>query len=213
VPDTVVLIHGLGRTSRSMWALEMAARKRGYDVINWGYRSTRDSVAAHVHVMQRDLAPRLADAGTVHFVTHSMGGILLRRYLAGAPVSRLGRVVMLAPPNQGSEVADRLRDWWLYRAATGPAGAELTTDERGPAALPGIPGELGVIAGARSGNPLLSRFIGAPNDGKVAVDRTRLPGMTGFLVVPHGHTFIGWQPGVIRQVFRFLETGAFDAHE
>jgi hypothetical protein len=181
-------------------------------VVNWGYPSTRDSVGGHAARLDRDLTPALRQSsGRVHFVTHSLGGIVLRRYLAHATLPNLGRIVMLAPPNQGSEVADRLQHLWVFRRATGPAGAELTTGSGGPGTLPEVEAEVGIVAGTRANNPLFSRWIAAPNDGKVAVERTKLPSMAGFLEVDHGHTFLAWHRDVIRQVFRFLETGAFAA--
>lgn len=193
-----------------MWGLEFAARRRGYSVINWGYPSIRDSVRGHSERLHRELTDRLrSEARRVHFVTHSMGGIILRQYLADASLPNVGRVVMLAPPNQGSEVADQLKDWWLFRRTTGPAGQELTTDATGPASLPTIPVELGIIAGSRATNPLFARWIDGANDGKVAVERTTLPGMKDFLVVPRGHTMLPWVPQVIRQTLHFLEVGTF----
>jgi hypothetical protein len=189
------------------WALGRA----GYRVINWRYPSTQAPIAELSARLERDLGPALRRAaGPVHFVTHSMGGIVLRRFLADVALPAAGRVVMLAPPNQGSEVVDKLRDWWLFRRATGPAGTELATGPGGPSDLPGIPVELGIIAGSRPANPVFSRWIGRANDGKVAVARTMLPGMTDFLVLDHGHTWLAWQPGVWRQVRHFLAAGRFE---
>jgi hypothetical protein len=193
-----------------MWAMEWALRRGGYQIINWRYPSTTAPIGDLAARLDHELTQTLrAVEGPVHFVTHSMGGIVLRRYMADVALPNAGRVVMLAPPNQGSEVVDRLRDWWLFRRATGPAGAELATGPGGPVDLPGIPVDVGIIAGARSANPLFSQWIAAVNDGKVAVARTALPGMTDFLVVPHGHTFLAWQPRVIRQTLAFLRKGEF----
>lgn len=206
----VVLVHGLGRTHRSMWALAWALGRSGYTVINWRYPSTKAPIAVLASRLDRELTARLQGVeGQVHFVTHSMGGIVVRRYLADVALANVGRVVMLAPPNQGSEVVDRLRDWWLFRRATGPAGEELRTGAGGPSDLPGIPVELGIIAGRRPVNPIFSRWIGGANDGKVGVARTALEGMTDFLVVNRGHTWLAWQPVVIQQVQAFLEEGKF----
>lgn len=205
-----MLVHGLGRTHRSMWAMAWALGRSGYQVINWRYPSTQAPIAELSGRLDRELTARLhAVDGPVHFVTHSMGGIVLRRYLADVALANVGRVVMLAPPNQGSEVVDRLRDWWLFRRATGPAGTELGTGAGGPAELPGIPVELGIIAGRRPANPIFSRWIEGENDGKVGVARTALAGMSDFLVVDRGHTWLAWQPVVIRQVQAFLAEGRF----
>lgn len=193
-----------------MWAVAWALGRSGYQVINWRYPSTQAPIAELAGRLDRELTARLAAMeGPLHFVTHSMGGIVVRRYLADVALRNVGRVVMLAPPNQGSEVVDRLRDWWLFRRATGPAGAELRTGAGGPSDLPGIPVELGIIAGSRPVNPIFSRWIEGANDGKVGVARAALPGMTDFLIVNAGHTWLAWQPMVIRQVRAFLEEGRF----
>ena len=207
-----MLVHGLGRTHRSMWAVEGSLRLAGYRVINWRYPSTRAPITELALTLDRELTTRLRALDTpIHFVSHSMGGIVLRRYLADVSLPNLGRVVMLAPPNQGSEVVDRLRGWWIFRRATGPAGEELRTGAGGPEELPGIPAELGIIAGRRPANPLFSRWIEGENDGKVGVARAALPGMSDFLVVDYGHTWLAWQPAVIAQVKAFLAEGKFRA--
>jgi hypothetical protein len=117
---------------------------------------------------------------------------------------------MLAPPNNGSELADRLRDLRVYRFATGPAGQQIgTNDESVPRRLPPPPFEVGVVAGRRSGNRVFARVLGAENDGKVTVEATRLDGMRDLVVVDRTHTFIMWAPDVLTQTFAFLETGQF----
>lgn len=209
--DTLVLVHGLGRTPRSLWLLARVARRRGYHVIAWRYPSRRGTVAEHAAALDRELTATLRSVpGRAHFVTHSLGGLLIRAYLGAVSLPTLGRVVMLAPPNQGSEVADRLRGWWAFRLVTGPAGQELGTGADGAAArLPTPDAEVGIIAGDRCVNPLFGRWIGGPSDGKVAVRRTLLRGMRDHLVVRSGHTLLPWRRSVIRQVFAFLETGRF----
>jgi len=212
--DAIVLVHGLGRTPRSLWLVALVARGRGYRVIAWGYPSRRATIDEHAAAMDRDLTATLRTVpGRVHFVSHSLGGLLLRAYLGTVSLPTLGRVVMLAPPNQGSEVADRLRRWRAFQWMTGPAGQELGTGADGAAArLPTVSADVGVIAGDRCVNPLFGRWIGAPNDGKVAVARTRLDGMRDHLVVRAGHTLLPWRWRVIQQVFAFLETGQFHRH-
>lgn len=208
---TIVLVHGLGRTPRSLWLVALFARQRGYHVIAWGYPSRRGTIDDHAAALDRQLTATLrALPGRVHFVTHSLGALLVRAYLGTVALPALGRVVMLAPPNQGSEVADRLRGSWAFRWMTGPVGQELGTGVDGAAArLPTLAAEVGVIAGDRCVNPLFGRWIGGPNDGKVAVARTRLPGMRDHIVVRAGHTLLPWRPRVIQQVFAFLERGQF----
>lgn len=184
-------------------------------MIAWGYPSRQGTIEAHAAALDRALTATLCAArGRVHFVTHSLGGLLVRAYLGSVVIPNLGRVVMLAPPNQGTEVADRLRGWWPFRVATGPSGQQLGTGPDGVASrLPLIRGEVGIIAGDRSTNPLFDSWIDGASDGKVGVARTRLPGMTDHLVVRAGHTFLPWRPDVVRQVFAFIERGRFDVGE
>ena len=209
--ETVILLHGLGRTRWSFWRMEQALRRDGYHVVNLTYPSRQKSV----ETLARDhLAPLIAaqaSATRLHFVTHSMGGILLRCYLRDHRIPNLGRVVMLAPPNAGSALADALKPTWLYRTVNGPAGQQLGTDGL-PRALgpwPGGPGTLGIIAGDVSLNPVFSATLTGPNDGKVTVASARLEGMADFLTMPHSHTWLGWRQPVIDQVRGFLRDGKF----
>jgi pimeloyl-ACP methyl ester carboxylesterase len=209
--EKVILLHGLGRTRWSFWRVEQALRHDGYEVVNHTYPSR----AHPIEVLARDhLAPLMAAQGIasrLHLVTHSMGGIVLRCYLRDHPVPNLGRVVMLAPPNAGSELADRLKPTWLYRTINGPAGQQLGTEDL-PRALgpwPAYRGELGIIAGDRSLNPLFSSWLPGPGDGKVTVARTRLAGMADFTVVPVSHTWLAWRRAVISQIRAFLRSGRF----
>ena len=209
--DLVVVLHGMGRTKLSMAWLAGRLEQQGYDVLNFSYPSTRSSVAESTTHLHQELQSRLpARAGRVHFVTHSLGGIVVRAYLKQHPPANLGRVVMLSPPNQGSEVVDHLRDNFLYRLATGPAGQELGTETTStPNALGEVDFPLGVITGDRSFNPLFSAWLAGTNDGKVSVHRAKVRGMTDFLVVPHSHSFIMRSSVVARQVVHFLEHGQF----
>jgi hypothetical protein len=211
-PRTLVLLHGLGRTTRSMQRLASEGARRGYRVRNLGYASRRAGIFAHAERVGLALSA-LPDDGPVHAVTHSMGGIVLRAALAGGWVApeRLARVVMLAPPNSGSELADWLSRTPLLRLAVGPSGPELCTGAGGvPGTLPPAPCEIGVIAGAAPRRTLVASLFGGPNDGKVSVAGARVDGMRDLLVVPRGHTFIMNAPEVIAQAFYFLEHGVFD---
>src|SRR5688572_28893367 len=125
-PDTVVVVHGLGRTSASMARLARRLEQQGYRVVNVEYPSTRLSVADSADYLHEELDKlRLPQAGQIHFVTHSLGGIVIRAFLHCHRPVNLGRVVMLSPPNQGSEVTDRLRSNWLYKLLTGPVRQEV----------------------------------------------------------------------------------------
>lgn len=210
-----VLLHGLGRTSRSMRPLVRALSARGYETLNLGYPSRSQVIEA----LAEDVAARIAQwnaESALDFVTHSLGGIVLRAAVANGalPLERIRRVVMLGPPNQGSELVDAFAlipvVATLYRRVTGPAGAQLGVSSDGIAAhLPPVEFPVGVIAGNRSFNPLFSAVLGAPNDGKVRVDRAQVTGMRDFLVVPHWHPFLMSAPSVIEQSLHFLETGNF----
>jgi pimeloyl-ACP methyl ester carboxylesterase len=208
----LVLLHGLGRTKWSLWPVAREARRRGRTVHNLGYPSRRAPIETLADDVGRYLE-KVASSGTpIDVVTHSMGGIVLRAAVANGSVSpaSLHRVVMLAPPNHGSELADRLRDFAFYRFALGPAGQQIGTGEHSvPLRLPPAPFEVGVIAGRRSNNALFARMLSAESDGKVTVESARLEGMRDLVVVDRSHTFLMWAADVLTQTFTFLETGQF----
>lgn len=210
-PETVILLHGLGRSARSMAPLADALAERGYRVRSLDYPSRRASIDELADELAREVEDCCSRPPVrVHFVGHSLGGILVRAYLARTRPPLLGRVVLLAPPNQGSELADGLADHALLRWLAGPAAAELGTgDASVPRRLGAVDYELGVLTGDRSWSPLRSWLIPGADDGAVAVARARVEGMRDFRVVPETHTFIMRSPQVAQEVGRFLETGRF----
>jgi pimeloyl-ACP methyl ester carboxylesterase len=210
--EFVVLLHGLARTKRSMAGLEKHLSASGYQVINMGYPSREKTIQE----LSDEILPKVVSrcrelrAKKIHFVTHSMGGILIRYYLTQHDIPSLGRVVMLSPPNNGSEVVDRLKDLSLFRWINGPAGVQLGTDEASIPRHLGRPSyEVGIITGDRSINLFLSRLIPGSDDGKVSVRNAQLEGMKDFLVVHKTHPFIMNDEKVMAQVSTFLSTGFF----
>lgn len=210
--ECVVLLHGLNRSFRAMEKMAAALQVADFSTVNVDYPSQSGPV--------EQIAPVAVDAGLeqcralgaekIHFVTHSMGGILLRWSQQTNPIRDLGRVVMLGPPNQGSEVIDETREWAIAQMFTGEAGNQLGTDEDSiPAQLGPVDFELGVIAGVKSINPFMSAILPAYDDGKVSVDGTRVLGMADFMIVDTSHRFLMNSETVINNTVAFLQTGTF----
>jgi triacylglycerol lipase len=210
--NCVILLHGLARTSASMDTIAKRLQMEGYRVINVDYPSRHKKIEelAELAVNEGLKFCYKEKANRIHFVTHSLGGILVRYYLSLNKIPELGRVVMLAPPNQGSKVVDKFS--WVpgYEMLNGPAGYQLGTDENSvPLKLAPSNFEVGIIAGDRTINLILSTAFEGPNDGKVAVKDTKLEGMKDFIVVHRSHPFIMQGDEVIDQVLHFIQQGYF----
>ena len=209
-PEQVVLLHGLARSAGSMHSMADYLQKNGYSVCNINYPSRHHAI----EILTADFVlPSIRDCfsdGEILFVTHSLGGIIVRQIAAKHSEIQIGRVVMLTPPNQGSEVVDKLGNFGLFNWLNGPAGQQLGTGDN---ALPNQLGpadfELGVIAGNRSINLILSGLIPGRDDGKVSVKRAGLEGMRDFLVVEQTHPFIMGNDAVHKQALFFLQKGHF----
>lgn len=209
--ETVFLLHGLGRTANSLLVLEMRLKAAGYDVVNESYPSTKASLETLIQAEPPRLLALRPNAKRVHFVTHSMGGIVIRGYLARHAIPMLGRVVMLGPPNKGAELIDAMSRIPGFDRVASPAGKAIgATEDSIPNQIDDADAEFGVIAGRVSLNPLLSSMIEGENDGKVSVESTKFDAMTDHVVMPVSHTFMMNDKDVARQVIQFLKTGRFD---
>ena len=208
----VVLLHGIARTSRSLTKFATALQASGFATLNLDYASRKKplaTLAADIHPDITEFANTIG--GPLHFVGHSMGGLLTRVYVARYRPTTLGRVVMLGTPNGGSEVADLLKDLSLYRAFYGPAGQQLTTvQDVDLTSLPPPDYAVGIIAGIRSIDPIASRFIlPRPNDGRVSVQSAQLANMTDHTTVTASHTGLVRHRVAIAQTIAFLRDGRF----
>lgn len=209
--ECVVLLHGLARVSDSMSELEEKLQRAGYSAQNINYPSRKHGVAelADDAVGRGVTQCREEEASTIHFVAHSLGGILVRQYLTEQQLDELGRVVMLGTPNQGAVIADRLQGWPGF-TLLGPSAKQIST---GPESiiseLDEIDYELGVIAGNRSINPFGAILLKEPNDSVVTVSSTHIENMSAHLVLPVIHNIMMRNNKVIDNTIHFLKTGQF----
>lgn len=210
--ECVILLHGLARTSASMTDLQGELMTAGFAVVKIDYPSrTRTVEELNGPALERGLK-RCRDqaASVVHVVTHSMGGILFRQYVANNGAEQFARTVMLAPPNNGSEVVDALQDMPGFRWLNGPAGLQLGTGSNSlPLTLGPATNDVAVIAGTFSINLVLSTYLPDPDDGKVSVESTRLKGMCAHLQVDVSHPYIMQDEKVMSEVISYLQKGRF----
>lgn len=213
--ECVVLLHGLARSSMSLNKMQRALEEDGYLTANVDYPSRDYEIAELAEIAVGDgLKQCREEPGLqkIHFVTHSLGGILVRQYLSKRGIPELGRVVMLGPPNQGSAAADQMENVPGFDWLNGPAGRQLGKGEDSvPLALGPVNFELGVIAGNRTIDPITSAILENPDDGRVSVEDTRIEGMDDFVVVEHSHAFMMRMQKPIELTKLFLHTGSFTA--
>ena len=206
----------MGRTKFSMRNVAAYLEEKGYKTMNISYPSTKESipVIAETHIKQAIETCVNQGAEKVHVVTHSLGGIVIRQYLQSHSLPEGSRVVMLGPPNKGSEVADFLMDFSIYKWIMGQAGQSLgTADDSFVNTLGPVSEDIGVIAGTRTIDPISSFIIPGPDDGKVSVESTRLDEMTDFIRIPRSHPFMASSTTILHQIHHFLKCGWFDPME
>jgi len=209
--DGIILLHGIFRTHRSMGGMASYLKRNGFKTLHIGYPSTKQTIEQIVETIHPKVeAFANTISGKLHFVGYSMGGLITRAYLHKHPLSKLARVVMIGTPNHGSEVADFIKNWWVYKKLYGPAGQQLITQLPNQAALLGrVNYDLGIIAGNKTADFIGSRIIGKENDGKVSVESTKLEGMKEHIVIPVSHIYMPHSAKVRKLVRRFLQEGHF----
>lgn len=208
----VILLHGMGRTHRSMKPMARYLQRAGFRTFCASYPATEYVIEA----LAATYIPKALEncgaenAAPIHFVTHSLGGLLVRSYLQSETLPHGSRIVMLAPPNQGTELVDKFRTWRIFKRLTGLAGQQLGTDPDSlPRQLRPISHEVGVIAGNRPIEPWFARMLPGPNDGRISLKRTRLTEMKDFLLVKTSHPLIMYNRTVMAVTARFLKYGTF----
>lgn len=190
-----------------MALLAWRLRRAGFATLTITYPSRKLPLDQIAHFLHARISPITARSARVHFVGHSMGGLVIRHYLYAYPTPNLGRIVMLGTPNQGSKWADIFKDFLLFRWLYGPAGQQLTTTTSHPDIKDT---QVGIIAGEKSHIPFSSRVLGGKNDGQVATASTVLANMRDYAVVPCSHTFLTFSKSVAQKTITFLNTGAFN---
>ena len=211
-PDTghaVIYLHGIGRTSRSMRPLLDAMPTDGFVHVPFEYPSTRVPLAQAADYLH-SLIESLTDVSKISFVVHSMGGLVVRRFLKDHSDPRLERLVMLGTPNSGAELADMLKRNLIFQTVYGPAGQELVTDPNGTiGSLPTPDFEFGIIAGGKGGERGFNPLLAGDDDGTVTVASARLAGASDYLLIPKLHSFLISDETAIAAVKCFLEHGRF----
>ncbi|ARD44407.1 alpha/beta fold hydrolase [Colwellia sp. PAMC 21821] len=208
--ECVILLHGLARSAHSMDKMAERLTEQGYKVLNIDYPSRAYPIE---QLAEKTIAEALTkcEGMPVSFVTHSMGGILVRQFLSNHSIKSLNKVVMLGPPNKGTEIVDKLGNMPGFHLVNGDAGMQLGT---GALSVPNQLGkanfDVGIIAGTQSINLLLSSLIPDTDDGKVSVESTKVEGMNDHIEMPTTHVFMMRNDAVIEQVINYLKQGKFE---
>lgn len=213
--EIVILLHGIANAKIYMAPVELLLKKEGYKTLNITYPSVEQEIENLTEWLEQKLQSKdiWNKYGKVHFVAHSMGGLVsgfyLERYKDTIPAEKMGRVVMIGTPHGGSEVADFLKENQLFKWVFGPAGQQLTTQTRTAEKIkPWY--ELGIIAGKTDNSlDIGNLFINDAHDGCVSVESTKVEGMKDHVIIPSIHYFMAWTPEIQKQVLLFLRKGQF----
>ncbi len=209
--EYVILLHGINRSSKSMEKLADYFKKNGYETLNVNYASTKYTIDILGERLDRKIKAKIPKNAKINFVSYSMGTLISRLYIHKYKPKNLGRVVLIAPPNNGSEIADFLMDNPAYQLSFGPAGQELGTGTN--SIIKKLPAEfdydMGVIAGDRTIDPISSFIIPGKDDGKVSIKSTKLKGMKDHIIIHASHTFIMKNKTALKQSLYFLRNGIF----
>jgi pimeloyl-ACP methyl ester carboxylesterase len=204
----VVLLHGIVRSSKAMSRVAERLEADGYLVVPFDYPSTREGLAGSARYLHQ-VVQSLDGVEAVSFVGHSMGGLVVRKWMADYGDARIGRFVMLGTPNHGAELADRLRGLAIYRLILGAGGQDLVSGDAGEIAKLPIPEtSFAVIAGARGDGEGFNPWVAGDDDGVVSLESARLDGAEAYLEVPVLHSFLPFDRRVVDAVSLYMRTGA-----
>lgn len=217
--DLVILAHGLGRSENAMWLLTRRLENSGYAVCTLDYTSIGESVQSVLDATETQINQCLesieSSQAQIHFVGHSLGGLVIRSYLQNHPElaksDQMGQAVLIGTPNQGSELADHYADSWLIELG-GEVTQSLITGEKSLGAQLGqVDIAFGVIAGTKSMR-LTDGVFSGPNDGLVSVESTKLEKMGDFIEIDVGHSSMRYNEEVATQTIYYLQNGHFQSN-
>jgi len=212
----ILILHGLGRSPRSMQKIEKALYKQDYRILNVGYSALTGTFEQVINQILEKIDQWIEPKQTLHLVGHSFGGILIRGILANRKDWLFGRCVMIGSPNQGTAVASYALSHKVLRHLTPPITQELTPDSELMKLLPEPEIETGIIAGSKPYNLVIpvtwfykKATNNAPGDGVVEISNTQCRNMSDFIVMPLHHSFMMWDSELIDQISHFLKNGCF----
>jgi pimeloyl-ACP methyl ester carboxylesterase len=208
--EQVILLHGIFDRGFRLKALENLLKAKGYKTLNIDYPSTKYSIEEIVDWLLPIIQKKVDQNRTVNFIGYSMGGLIARAFIHRYRPKKMGRLIQLASPNKGSEIADFLKDNFIFKKVFGPAGQQLITNQKQFKHIFGnVDYELGVIAGDLVLDPISALIMGKPSDGRVSVESTKIKGMKDHIVVKVGHKYFPHSRRVHKYALHFLQNGFF----